>query len=388
MARSRWTWAAVIVSAFVAAAAADGARAMGPAASQAASAFACPGPSGAATPFEERRYDAGAAELAYSEGPRNGPTLLFIPGMGVPRQSYAPAARRLCDRFHVVVVDQRGQGQSSWAADGRYRVVDYGHDIVGLIRHDLGGEPVIVSGHSLGGLVALWLAAEHPELVIGLNAEDNPFLISEHGRWETHWVRPNFVALEQRLVAYHAAGEDRAVLRQLYASAPIVIPDVRRPYSRRIMTLGKWLSNLTAAGLKAADSQEQGRMDRAYAKFLAGQRITNGEFWPAAMLDRLAFREAGMDPRVVHANVTAEVNDGFDHRQALAKVRAPVLFWTSDQDLLGVLTPAEIQDLVDLAGQHNRVKLEVAANTGHLIHAEIPDRYASEIRAFFLPASP
>lgn len=337
----------------------------------------------AAGAFHDGRYAAGGVELAYSEGPRTGRTILFLPGMGVPRRSYQAVAARLCERFHVVVLDQRGQGQSSWAPDGHYRVVDYGRDAASFIEHRLGGGPVIVSGHSLGGLVALWLAAERPDLVSGLNAEDNPFLMSERGRWEHHWVKPMFEATERRLRAYQASGRDPAVLARAFEAEQMVLPPQQGSYAHRVRALGKLLSNMEARGAVAADAAEQARLDATYSRWLAGQPVTNAEFLPRAILAGAPMMSAQMDPAVVHAAVTAELNDGFDHRVAMAKVRAPTLYWNSDQDLVGVLDQAEHDENVRVIGGQARVRHVVARNVGHLIHAEAPDLYAHEIRLFF-----
>lgn len=335
--------------------------------------------------FHDRRFDTGEVEIAYSEGPAGGPTLLIIPGMGVPRASYARAAARLCRRFHVVVVDQRGQGGSAWSRDGRYRVVDYGRDAARLVEQRLNRGPVIVSGHSLGGLVALWLAAERPDLVAGLVAEDNPFLMSERGRWEHHWIKPMFEGLERRLRLYHASGRREEVLVAAFAAEPAYLPRQDAPLTQRVRALGKWLSNLDAAGVGPADPQEALRLEAGYAAWLAGKPVSNSDLMPRAALLRAPLVSAAMDPAVPHAAVTAELNDGFGHRDAMARVRAPVLYWNSDQDLVGVIPQDEHDENVRIMGRNVRVRHMVARGVGHLIHAEAPDLFAREIGDFFLP---
>ncbi|MBZ9669253.1 alpha/beta hydrolase [Mesorhizobium sp. ES1-3] len=70
--------------------------------------------------------------------------------------------RRPDNRF---MPDLRGHGASR-AGDG-CRVVDFAGDIAGLIRHLRLDRPVVV-GHSLGGMVAIALAARQPDLIGGL----------------------------------------------------------------------------------------------------------------------------------------------------------------------------------------------------------------------------
>jgi pimeloyl-ACP methyl ester carboxylesterase len=353
---------------------------------------ALPAPAGGRSPaapppgFAAKRFVSPNGTLSYTEGPDNGQTLLFLPGMGVPRQSYHPAAALLSDHFHVVLLDQRGQGESDWAADGRYRVVDYGADLVAFIAGPLRGRKVIVSGHSLGGLVALWLASRHPELTAGLNAEDNPFLMSERGYWEGHWVKPLFEAQEARLRAFQASGRDPAALGRHFADERAVMPRQDVPYLQRVRALGKQLSILTRRGVLPADAAEQARLDAAYARWLAGEPLRNRNMLPAGVLAAAPAMSATMDPRVPHFAVTAELNDGFPHRAAMAAVRAPTLYWNSDQDLVGVLSQREHDENVAVIGAHARVRHVVADGVGHLIHAEQPEFYARELAGFFAGA--
>jgi pimeloyl-ACP methyl ester carboxylesterase len=73
--------------------------------------------------------------------------------------------------YRVVNADLRGHGKTGWADS--YRAVDFAGDVSGLI-HGLDSGPVVVVGHSLGGLVAAALASEDPELVKALFLEDPP----------------------------------------------------------------------------------------------------------------------------------------------------------------------------------------------------------------------
>jgi pimeloyl-ACP methyl ester carboxylesterase len=349
---------------------------------------ACVGPDGKRQVFEEKRYVRRVVTLAYTEGPKNGPTVIFLPGMGIPRHSYDQVARLLCGQFHVVLLDQRGQGDSSWALGGKYRVIDYGDDLVHFIAERLAGEPAVISGHSLGGLTALWIAANRPDLVLGVNAEDNPFLMSERGVWQHHWIRPLFVQLARRLTEYRQSGGDDALLVKLFENDEVVVPNVGWPYARRVRALGKFLSNLDVAGVHAADQAEQVRLDAAYAKFLAGEPVTNGEFYPRAVIAPMALGVKGVDPRVVEFAVTAQLNEGFDHHSAFGRVTAPSLVWSSDQDLLGVLTPTQLREIMGWFPRQTRTKLVIAQNTGHLIHAERPELFAREFKEFFSKAVP
>ncbi|MBI5256698.1 MAG: alpha/beta fold hydrolase [Burkholderiales bacterium] len=72
----------------------------------------------------------------------------------------------------VVCMDWLGRGQSGWLADGsEYTRDTYVEQLRQLIEH-LGRGPVPVLGSSLGGSVALALAARHPQLVSALVLND------------------------------------------------------------------------------------------------------------------------------------------------------------------------------------------------------------------------
>lgn len=131
--------------------------------------------------FRERRVDLrDGTWLNVAEGPSGGVPLLLIPGQGSVWQEYAKAIPHLVERFHVLVVDVHGHGRSSWnPAD--YTCVRIANDLARLID-DAFDEPVVVAGHSSGGLIAARLAATRPDLVRAVLLEDPPFFATEPDR--------------------------------------------------------------------------------------------------------------------------------------------------------------------------------------------------------------
>ena len=86
----------------------------------------------------------------------------------------APQTRFLRARHRVVAIDLRGHGDSDAPAQ-RY-TIDGLADDVRWICERLGIERTVVVGHSLGGLVALELAAGRPDLVRGAGLIDSVLL--------------------------------------------------------------------------------------------------------------------------------------------------------------------------------------------------------------------
>ncbi len=131
--------------------------------------------------FEERRFDTGEVVLNYVVGPDNGPPLVLIPAQMGTWESYRKVLPPLARRFRAYAVDVRGHGGSGWTT-GEYSWECVGRDLSAFLERVV-GSPAIVSGNSSGGLIALWLAANRPELVSGIVLEDAPVFSAEMPRF-------------------------------------------------------------------------------------------------------------------------------------------------------------------------------------------------------------
>src|SRR4051812_47158999 len=101
----------------------------------------------------ERTFETGDVSINYAEGPRSGPPLVLLHGVTSRWQRFLTLMPVLTQRWHVVAADLRGHGRSG-RVPGRYGVMEYAQDVIGLIRH-LGDEPAVVLGHSLGAMVGV-----------------------------------------------------------------------------------------------------------------------------------------------------------------------------------------------------------------------------------------
>ncbi|MFV0435176.1 MAG: alpha/beta fold hydrolase [Leucobacter sp.] len=125
-------------------------------------------------------------EINLAEGPSTGAPLLLIPGQGSIWQEYCRALPHLIDDFHVIVVDVHGHGKTTWNPDD-YTAVQIADDLASLIEATF-GEPVLIAGHSSGGLIAAVIADRHPEVVRGVLFEDPPFFSTEPDRVQRTYV--------------------------------------------------------------------------------------------------------------------------------------------------------------------------------------------------------
>jgi pimeloyl-ACP methyl ester carboxylesterase len=92
-------------------------------------------------------------------------TLLLIHGSGVSARYWTHQIRRLGQVLHVLALDLPGHGESDPIPGP---AVEAYADAARALLNTLGTGPVFAVGHSLGGAVALALAAGHPDAVGGL----------------------------------------------------------------------------------------------------------------------------------------------------------------------------------------------------------------------------
>jgi pimeloyl-ACP methyl ester carboxylesterase len=91
---------------------------------------------------------------------------------------FAPVVR---ENYHLYALDQRGHGDSDWAADGDYSRQTQSEDISAFVSA-LGLSPIILAGLSMGGINAITYTARHPESVRALVIVDVGPEIERRGR--------------------------------------------------------------------------------------------------------------------------------------------------------------------------------------------------------------
>lgn len=98
------------------------------------------------------------------EGPIDGPPIVFVHGTRLSRSMWRPQMDALRDAYRVIALDLPGHGA---LADRRFTVASASDQVARVIEEAADGHAVVV-GLSLGGYVAMDLAARRPELVRGL----------------------------------------------------------------------------------------------------------------------------------------------------------------------------------------------------------------------------
>lgn len=102
------------------------------------------------------------------DGPVDAPVVVLSNSLGATRAMWDPQVPALAERYRVVTYDTRGHGASP-APAGPYTLDDLVDDLIALLDR-VGAARAHVAGLSLGGMVALRLAAREPERVHRLAA--------------------------------------------------------------------------------------------------------------------------------------------------------------------------------------------------------------------------
>jgi len=109
---------------------------------------------------------ANGVELYYQESGGGPETIVFAHGLFTDHTMFAAQRAAFESRYHVIVYDHRGQGESSHPRSG-FDMDTFSEDAIALIE-SLNAAPCHFVGISMGGNVGLRVAARRPELVLSL----------------------------------------------------------------------------------------------------------------------------------------------------------------------------------------------------------------------------
>ena len=101
--------------------------------------------------------------IHYLDHASDGPVLILLHGLTANANAFDALVKGLHPHYRVICPDLRGNGLSDKPAFN-YTVQDHVEDVLGLISH-LGDKKVYLGGHSFGGYLAFYIAANYPEVV-------------------------------------------------------------------------------------------------------------------------------------------------------------------------------------------------------------------------------
>ena len=121
-------------------------------------------------------FELDGSRMAFEQAGAGGPALVFLHGFACNRTFLAPQMEHFAAGHRVVSVDFLGHGESD-TPEIQYRLPRFAADVARLLEH-LNLKDVVVVGHSMGGAVALELAAGWPELVRSVVSVDTTLISS------------------------------------------------------------------------------------------------------------------------------------------------------------------------------------------------------------------
>jgi pimeloyl-ACP methyl ester carboxylesterase len=163
--------------------------------------------------------------LSLHEEGHGEPTFLLIHGFGDGGFIWVDFLPRLASISRAVAIDLRGHGDSDWDIDSRYSAAAHLDDI-GFVIEKLGLTDIVLIGHSLGGEMAIRLAAQHKTLVRGIIIVD---FGPELDRIATAHIRRQFI-VESRVYSEHSE-----YIAHLEAKLPLICPRLRSPLAHNAL---------------------------------------------------------------------------------------------------------------------------------------------------------
>ncbi len=176
---------------------------------------------------ESRYYYSQRLKLHYAVwGDQGKPPLMLIHGGRDHCRNWDPAALALRDRYVIYAPDLRGHGDSAWALGSMYSLPEFVFDIATLVA-EIGGEPLTIIGHSLGGAIALQFAGTFPERAVKVVAIEGlgPQVIEHqtaHLRMR-HWI-DHMHEMESRQPRRYASVEEAT--RRMMEANPHLTPEM------------------------------------------------------------------------------------------------------------------------------------------------------------------
>jgi 2-hydroxy-6-oxonona-2,4-dienedioate hydrolase len=138
--------------------------------------------------FSQGWLDAGGIRTRYlMSGDRSKPLLLLLHGIGGHAEAYAHNFGPHAAHFWTVAIDLIGHGWTD-KPDVQYQLADYQSHVLAVLKA-LGRDTAMISGESLGGWIATWMAVHNPEVV-------EKIVLNTAGGWTAH---PEVMARIKRL---------------------------------------------------------------------------------------------------------------------------------------------------------------------------------------------
>ena len=282
--------------------------------------------------IKEKIFDTGVVTINYAEIPSSNTPLVLLHGGSNRWQSFDNILSDLTATWHVYAPDFRGHGQSTWVP-GTYRLQDYADDTRTFLQNCV-QDPAYVYGHSLGGAVALLVAAQFPEGVRAVVVGDAPL---SGQAWEVHQKR------------------DRLLIWRDLAGG-------QKPFAEVV------------EALKETPTEVPGREGVVPMREVAGEE--------APVYAWLATCLAQNDPDMLTALIDRfeATTAGYEMDKVLPRIHCPVFLLQADPAAGGVMTDQEVKLAQPLLAQPQHLCLP---GVSHILHLERKELIVQVLADFF-----
>jgi pimeloyl-ACP methyl ester carboxylesterase len=268
-------------------------------------------------------------------------TLVFVHGFTLSMDCWHFQRRDLRDAARLVFYDQRSHGASGRSPRKNSTIDQLGKDLYAVLESVAPSGPVVLVGHSMGGMTVLALADQHPEL------------------------------FGSRVVGVALVGTAAGAFAETVFGLPGVVGRALRPVAPGVIR----------AANRRAELIEQGRRAGSDFAFLATKRFSFGSPVPPSLVEFMERMVAH-----THVEVMTEFFDTFldhDKLDALDTLcGVETLVMCGDRDLL---TPAHNSKVMAEAMPQSELLLVHGA--GHMVMLERPDEVNSALRGLVHRAS-
>ncbi len=151
------------------------------------------------------------------DGSPRATTVLMLHGLSGISTGYDEVVNELGDDADVFRIDLRGHGRSDHAPN-TYTVPFYTADVIEFVEQVI-SEPVVLVGHSLGGVITHHITATRPDLVRAALCEDPPLYFCDQSLFEQSVFADIFPRLEASMRSAQAQNEPREYFVSLVADA-------------------------------------------------------------------------------------------------------------------------------------------------------------------------
>lgn len=277
----------------------------------------------------EKSFNTGLMNLNYVECSGDGLPLLLLHGLSGNLYAFRSLFPVLANQWSIYALDLRGHGKSDRAES--YKIHDYMPDVTSFIRNQI-KDPVVIFGHSFGGMLGIMIAAQSPELVKALIIGDS--LLSKEFHREISKTMKDMLVLWREL----ARTKSKETIISKMKEQLVLVPGQEEP-------------------------------------------VTADKIFEEKHFSFIAYTLSHVDPEILTADIDhfEETYAEYQPDRLFPKVQCPVLILQANPELGGLERNEDVEKAMSLLSNSHHVKLN---SVGHMLLLEDKDNIMSAVHPF------